>query len=77
MKKLFALIAFALVLCANSGCETLERHPVATAVVIGLVAGGIALSVNHPRHLLPFASSCRQYYLNQGLNSADAGKACR
>ena len=47
MKKLLALAALCAVLCANSGCATLERHPVATGVAIGLIVGSIALSSQH------------------------------
>lgn len=32
---------------ALSGCETLERHPIATAVIVGIAAGSIAASTNH------------------------------
>lgn len=30
-----------------SGCATLERHPVATAIGLSIVAGSIAASANH------------------------------
>lgn len=39
-----ALILSALLL---SGCATMERHPVATWVAAGIVAGSIAASTNH------------------------------
>lgn len=38
----------ALILCALlTGCATMERHPVATAVIVGIAAGSIAASTNH------------------------------
>lgn len=30
-----------------SGCATMERHPIATAVIVGIAAGSIAASTNH------------------------------
>jgi hypothetical protein len=41
------LLAAIVILCSNSGCSTIQRHPVLTAVAVGLVAGGIALSSSH------------------------------
>lgn len=38
-----AALATALTL---SGCATLERHPIATAIVVGIVAGSIAASTS-------------------------------
>lgn len=34
-------------LAAVAGCSTLERHPIATAVVTGVVVGSLAASTNH------------------------------
>ena len=41
-----------LVLLTLAGCQTLERHPVATWVVVGIAAGSIAASTSHrsPNH---------------------------
>lgn len=34
-------------LAAVSGCSTLERHPIAAAVVTGVVVGSLAASTTH------------------------------
>jgi uncharacterized protein YceK len=36
-----------LAIAAVSGCSTIRRHPMATAIAVGLVAGSIALSSSH------------------------------
>jgi hypothetical protein len=36
-----------LALLALTGCATLERHPIATAVIVGIAAGSIAASDSH------------------------------
>lgn len=43
MKRILTLTA----LLAFTGCATLERHPIATAVIVGLAAGSIAASDSH------------------------------
>lgn len=43
MKRTLSLIA----LLALTGCQTMERHPIATAVIVGLAAGSIAASDSH------------------------------
>lgn len=50
------------VLALSAGCATMERHPIATAVVTGLVVGSIAASGHRnptgPRGDLP--KMCQQ-----------------
>lgn len=52
-------------LLAVSGCATLERHPIATTVVVGIAAGAIAASDNHrvsynrPAFCGPEGKSCQ------------------
>jgi O-antigen ligase len=58
---LLLAIAAIIILCSNSGCATIQRHPVLTAVAVGLVAGSIAVSASGPnasRQMPAFHSSC-------------------
>lgn len=47
-----ALCAFVTALTL-SGCATIEKHPVLTAVGVGFIAGSIAASTNHHSALRP------------------------
>lgn len=53
-----AALAALVMAMACSGCQTMERHPVATAVVVGLAAGSIAASTNH-RTPAPTSDLCK------------------
>lgn len=43
MKRTLALLA----LLTLNGCATMERHPIAVAVIVGLAAGSLAASDSH------------------------------
>lgn len=44
---------------ALSGCATIEKHPVATWVAAGVIAGSIAASTNHRSPSGPGADLCQ------------------
>jgi len=47
------VIRVAIMALTLAGCATLERHPIATAVIVGIAAGSIAASASHcsaPQH---------------------------
>lgn len=45
-------------LLALSGCATIQRHPVATGIVIAVVAGSIAASTQHDNRVSPVEHFC-------------------
>lgn len=54
--KYLTLIALSLL----AGCATCREHPVTCAVVTGIVAGSIALTVDHRRHDEPIRLQQRE-----------------
>lgn len=56
LKQLFAWVSYAIIAglvivsMFLGGCATIERHPVATAVIVGVAASSIAISLNGPEH---------------------------
>jgi uncharacterized protein YceK len=52
------LLAF--VLCL-SGCATIQEHPVATGVVVAVVAGSIIACTQHHHEVQPYLRHSRTY----------------
>ena len=46
MQSTSKLVSLVAALSVLSGCATIQRHPYATAVVVGLVAGSVAASLD-------------------------------
>jgi hypothetical protein len=51
-------LSILIALLTLGGCATMQRHPVATGVVVALVAGSIAASTNHDNRISPQEHFC-------------------
>jgi hypothetical protein len=79
MSRRLAGAALGAVLVLIGGCATCERHPIACAAAVAIIATSVALSVRHHDGpgVPPWLSGCLAYYRGQGASPGQAVIDCR